>query len=385
MTSDAGGNGTRNSDESSMLVSSVDNLRSYAVCELDAGGRFTRCNNGVETVLGYAGHELLGRNFSLLYSQADMQRGQPHCLLSQAAASGVREWDGALVRKDGARFRASLVIEQVADIGEELLFVLIVRDVTAHYEAQKKLRDAEDMATRSQRLDSVSKLTLGLAHDFNNLLTVIVNSLDMLAARRSGDESTRRILDIAHSAVDRGSMLTRQMLAFGRGQTLVPEPHEISQLVGKSLELFQRVCGEGIELKARLAHDMPVVMVDPVQLEAAIFNLLGNARDAMAGSGKIVLATQLCRLPAAAHPNGPDVDYVSVSVGDSGPGIGQDLHETVFEPFFTTKGVGEGSGLGLSQVYGFAAQSGGMAQIGTSELGGAAVSIYLPVQAGPVP
>ena len=360
------------------VAAGVEQLRSHAIFELDGSGTLRDANEGVASVFGYAQDALVGQNMSLLFSQADVQRDQAHCLLLHAATHGAREWDGAMVRRDGSRFRASVVVEQVSFDPYNARFIMVVRDVTKMYEAQKRFREAEEMTLRAQRLDSVSKLTLGLAHDFNNLLTVIVNSLDMLAARRAGDESTRRILDIAHNAVDRGSMLTRQMLAFGRGQTLVPELHDINTLLSKSRELFGHVCGDGIEVSIELAEGLPAIMVDPVQLEAAIFNLLGNSRDAMCGAGRIVISTAAQRLAPSAQA--AEADFIAITVGDSGPGIGAELQDSVFEPFFTTKGVGEGSGLGLSQVYGFAAQSGGMARIGTSALGGASVALYLPVQ-----
>lgn len=364
------------------LTSLVEALRSYAIYELNADGVILGCNAGVKAIQGFSAGDIVGRHISSFYSASDISRGADRALVANALDKGVESSTGALTRKDGTRFRASVVLEKVVNADEEVRLVMVVRDVTDTFEAQKRVQEAQEITLRAQRLDAVGKLTLGLAHDFNNLLTVIVNSLDMLAARRSGDESARKILDIAHRAVDRGSLLTRQMLAFGRGQTLVPEQHSTNDLINRSLDLYRRVCGETIQLQVALAEALPQVSVDAGQFEAAVLNLLGNSRDAMRGAGRVVLRTQLARLQLPGLSGGEAADYVCVTVGDSGPGIMAEVQDSVFEPFFTTKGVGEGSGLGLSQVYGFAAQSGGTATIGTSPLGGAAVSMYLPVIEG---
>jgi len=361
------------------LTSLLQSLRSYAVYELNADGFILGCNAGVEAIQGFRDADVVGRHISCFYSAADISRGADRVLLANALEKGLEQSTGALTRKDGTRFRASVVLEKIDNPGGDVRLAMLVRDVTEAFQAQKRVHEAQEITLRAQRLDAVGKLTLGLAHDFNNLLTVIVNSLDMLAARRSGDESARKILDIAHRAVDRGSMLTRQMLAFGRGQTLVPEPHSANELILRSLDLYRRVCGETIQLQVDLADELPQVAVDAGQFEAAVLNLLSNSRDAMRGVGRVQLQTRLLRTRLPGLGGDEVADYVCVTVGDSGPGIMAEVQDSVFEPFFTTKGVGEGSGLGLSQVYGFAAQSGGTATIGGSSLGGAAVSIYLPL------
>lgn len=361
------------------VTSLLQSLRSFAVYELDTEGFILGCNAGVDAVQGYRPEEIVGRHISCFYSAADVSRGADRAVLAKALELGIDQTFGALTRKDGTRFRASVVVEKIIPETGPARLVMVVRDTTEAFQAQKRVQEAQEITLRAQRLDAVGKLTLGLAHDFNNLLTVIVNSLDMLAARRTGDESARKILDIAHRAVDRGSLLTRQMLAFGRGQALVPELHSVNELIHKSFGLYQRVCGETMQLQTHLVDALPEVSVDASQFEAAVLNLLGNSRDAMRGVGRVVLCTKLARMVVPGSPKGEEADFVCVTIGDSGPGIMAEVQESVFEPFFTTKGVGEGSGLGLSQVYGFAAQSGGTATIGTSPLGGAAVSIYLPI------
>lgn len=371
--------GENTSEVAHGLTSLLQTLRSYAVYELNADGIILGCNAGVEAIQGFTADDVVGRHISCFYSAADVSRGADRTLLMKALEKGMEHSTGALTRKDGSRFRASVVLERMPTPGADVRLAMVVRDVTDFFQAQKRVQEAQEITLRAQRLDAVGKLTLGLAHDFNNLLTVIVNSLDMLAARRSGDESARKILDIAHRAVDRGSSLTRQMLAFGRGQTLVPELHAVNDLIHRSLDLYRRVCGETIQLQIDLAEAMPPVSVDAGQFEAAVLNLLGNSRDAMRGVGRVSVRSELARIRVPGPGCDEEADYVCITVGDSGPGIMAEVQDSVFEPFFTTKGVGEGSGLGLSQVYGFAAQSGGTATIGSSSLGGAAVSIYLPV------
>ncbi|MEN5206851.1 ATP-binding protein [Stenotrophomonas terrae] len=362
-----------------VLADDVLKLHCCAILQLDSDGRVLGGNAGVAAVLGYAAEELRTQPFSLLFSAADSQRGVAEQAVARTLEQGIEQLSLAMVRNDGVRFRASVMMERVSDPAGSRVLVLI-RDITEIFQTQKRVREAQEIALRAQRLDAVGKLTLGLSHDFNNLLSVIGNSLDMLSLRRSGDESVRRILDIAHRAVERGTQLTRQMLAFGRGQTLVPQLSRVDDLLTASLEMYRRVCGETIELEIELAADLPPISVDVGQLEAALLNLLSNSRDAMHGVGKVVLCARLETIivPSGGGERGP---FVSICVGDSGPGIQAEIQESVFEPFFTTKSVGDGSGLGLSQVYGFAAQSGGTAMIGTSPLGGAAVSLYFPVVA----
>ncbi|WP_057628646.1 two-component system sensor histidine kinase NtrB [Stenotrophomonas terrae] len=361
------------------LAEDVLKLHCCAILQLDSDGRVLGGNAGVAAVLGYTIEEIRGQPFSLLFSAADAQRGVAEQAVARTLEQGIEQLSLAMVRSDGVRFRASAMLERVFDPAGSRVLVLI-RDITEIFQTQKRVREAQEIALRAQRLDAVGKLTLGLSHDFNNLLSVIGNSLDMLSLRRSGDESVRRILDIAHRAVERGTQLTRQMLAFGRGQTLVPQLSRVDDLLTASLELYRRVCGETIELEIELAADLPPISVDVGQLEAALLNLLSNSRDAMHGVGKVLVCARLETIivPSGGGERGP---FVSICVGDSGPGIQAEIQESVFEPFFTTKSVGDGSGLGLSQVYGFAAQSGGTAMIGTSPLGGAAVSLYFPVAA----
>lgn len=364
-------------DDDSRLMQGMMQLRSCAILELDDNGLIRNGTAGVAAIYGYAREELRGRSFACLFSRADQERGVHLALLARVRERGIEQSACPLVRRDGTRFRAALTLERGVFEGGGPRILMVVRDITEFFQDQKRVHEAQESAMRAQRLDALGKLTLELAHDFNNLLSVIASSLDMLSARRAEDEGTRRLLDLAHLAVERGTRLTRQMLAFGRGQALVPQLSQVNDLLAASQALYRRICGDGVQVTLDLADGLPPVALDVGQLEAALLNLLGNSRDAMGGSGRVLLQTRLEQRPHAAGTG--DAGYVRITVGDSGPGIGRDIRDTVFEPFFTTKPDGEGSGLGLSQVHGFAAQSGGRAEIGTSVLGGAAVSMYFPV------
>ncbi|KQO02689.1 MULTISPECIES: two-component system sensor histidine kinase NtrB [Stenotrophomonas] len=367
-------------DEDSRLMQGMMQLRSCAILELDDDGLIHDGTAGVESIYGYAREELRGRSFASLFSRADQERGMHLALLARVREQGIEQSACPLVRRDGTRFRAALTMERGVFDGGAPRILMVVRDITEFFQNQKRVQEAQESAMRAQRLDAFGKLTLELAHDFNNLLSVIANSLDMLSARRAEDEGTRRLLDLAHRAVERGTGLTRQMLVFGRGQALVPQLCRVNDLLVASRDLYQRVCGEGVQVTLDLAEDLPPVAVDVGQLEAALLNLLGNSRDAIGGRGDVLLQARLEQRPVASGIG--SAGYIRVTVGDSGPGIGREIRDTVFEPFFTTKPEGQGSGLGLSQVHGFVAQSGGMAEIGTSTLGGAAVSMYFPVAEG---
>jgi len=238
--------------------------------------------------------------------------------------------------------------------------------------------EAEANLMHAQRMEAVGRLTGGVAHDFNNLLTVVIGALDIIL--RSPDDAAKRkkLGEAALAAARRGEGLTHQLLAFSRRQTLRPEPTDLNALIRQSDPLLRRAVGEAIEFKLKLRRGGVRVSVDPGQFEAALLNLVVNARDALGDSGQVVVQTRNCKVTMGEVHELPPGDYVCISVSDTGTGMAPDVIDRVFEPFFTTKAVGKGTGLGLSQVYGFARQSGGGARI-TSTVGeGTEICIYLP-------
>ncbi|WP_259548014.1 PAS domain S-box protein [[Roseibacterium] beibuensis] len=279
--------------------------------------------------------------------------------------------------------------------GEVVGFVGVAFDVTEPKQAEDDLkrinelleeRVGEAMAEKAkaeadlmhaQRMEAVGRLTGGVAHDFNNLLTVVIGALDMML--RSDDAARQKKLgEAALSAARRGERLTHQLLAFSRRQALRPEPTDLNGLIRESDPLLRRALGEAIDFKLKLRRGGARVSVDPAQFEAALLNLVVNARDALGDRGKVTVQTLSCSIGAGEIAELPAGDYVCVTVSDNGSGMSPEIIERVFEPFFTTKAVGKGTGLGLSQVYGFARQSGGGVRVNSTVGRGTEVRLYLP-------
>ncbi|HVU29247.1 MAG TPA: ATP-binding protein [Sphingomicrobium sp.] len=242
-------------------------------------------------------------------------------------------------------------------------------------------RAAEVALQRAQKLEAIGKLTGGVAHDFNNLLQIISGNLQLLASDVSGNARAERRLDNAMGGVTRGAKLASQLLAFGRRQPLEPKVVNIGRLVAGMEDLLRRSIGEAIEMETVVSGGLWNAFADPTQIENAVLNLAINARDAMSGLGKLTIEVRNAHLDDDYAVLNSDVkpgQYVMIAVTDTGAGIPPEIVEQVFEPFFTTKPEGQGSGLGLSMVYGFAKQSGGHVKI-YSEVGqGTSVKIYLP-------
>jgi signal transduction histidine kinase/CheY-like chemotaxis protein len=247
---------------------------------------------------------------------------------------------------------------------------------------QKRLRETEEALRQSQKMEAVGQLTGGIAHDFNNLLTGIMGSLELLQVRlnqgRLGEVD--RYVTAAQGAAKRAAALTHRLLAFSRRQTLDPKPTDLNRLVNGMEELIRRTVGPQIALEVVTAGGLWSSLIDPSQLESALLNLCINARDAMPSGGRITIETANKWLDdhAARERDLPVGQYISLCVTDTGTGMSADVMEHAFDPFFTTKPLGQGTGLGLSMVYGFVRQSGGQVRI-YSELGrGTTMCLYLP-------
>ena len=239
---------------------------------------------------------------------------------------------------------------------------------------------AEEALRHAQKLEAIGQLTGGLAHDFNNLLMVISGGLDLL--ERAGDPARfRRLVNGMLQAVHRGSRITRQLLTFSRRQTLKPETIDLRRQIGGMRELLERSLRGDIHVRIEFAEDVWPINVDPDELELVLLNLAVNARDAMPSGGSIVIHAE--NLPDF-QDEGLSGDFVCLSVSDHGTGMPPEVAAKAFEPFFTTKEVGKGSGLGLSQAYGFATQSGGVARIASTLGQGTRVTLILPRSKAPV-
>jgi signal transduction histidine kinase/CheY-like chemotaxis protein len=231
-----------------------------------------------------------------------------------------------------------------------------------------------------QRLEAVGQLTSGVAHDFNNLLTVVLGNIDFLAKSSiAADLKTKQRLAHMRIAAERGATLTSQLLAFSRRQRLDPKPFEVNAVLETMHTLLQSTIGGGIVINTSFRPGLWLALADPTQLELVVLNLVINARDAMQTDGHVTIETANARVGVPEKPEEPAAgEYVMIEVADTGSGMTKEVLAKVFEPFFTTKEIGRGSGLGLSQVLGFAKQSGGGVRIETRLGEGTSVKVYLP-------
>ncbi len=260
------------------------------------------------------------------------------------------------------------------------------RHVTAEKQAEEDLAAAQAALRQSQKMEAIGQLTGGIAHDFNNMLAIVIGSLDLAGRRlRRGDAGIERYMDNAREGAGRAAALTQRLLAFSRQSPLAPTVTNVNTLVAAMSELLRRTLGERVELETVLAGGVWLTHVDANQLESAIINLAVNGRDAMPEGGKLTIETANTHLDdryASSELGLPAGQYVMIAVSDVGVGIPPEALERVFDPFFTTKPVGQGTGLGLSMVYGFAKQSGGHVRIYSEPGHGASVKIYLPRYVG---
>lgn len=250
-------------------------------------------------------------------------------------------------------------------------------------ERTAQLRNNEEALRQSQKMEAVGQLTGGIAHDFNNMLTGIIGSLELLRRRVSHGklDDLDSLIDLGVTSANRAAGLTHRLLAFSRRQSLDSKPIEINQLVTSMGELLQRSINESIALDMRLSDPLWTAEADRNQLESALLNLVINARDAMPNGGNLTVETSNRHLDSvftAAYGTLQPGDYVELSVSDTGCGIPESVMGRVFDPFFTTKPIGQGTGLGLSMIYGFARQSGGHVTIHSEVAKGTTVSLFLP-------
>jgi len=348
----------------------------YAIYMLDVDGRIASWNAGAERIKGYSRSEAIGQHFSLFYTPEDREQRVPQHALTVATTKGRYEAEAWRVRKDGQRFWASVVIDAIYnEAGAVVGFAKVTRDLTER-------RLIEDQLRQSQKMEAIGQLTGGVAHDFNNLLTVIVGNLETIWRHAPPDDGKlRRAIDQVTRGAQRAVTLTQQLLAFSRRQPLNPKPTDINRLVAGMSDLVRRTIGENISVETVLAGGLWRVEIDAHQLESALLNLAVNARDAMPEGGKLTIETANAHLDdnyADRYPELTAGQYVVVCVTDTGAGMSPEVITRAFEPFYTTKPIGQGTGLGLSQVYGFVKQSGGHVKL-YSELGqGTTVKIYLP-------
>ncbi|MDQ2183896.1 PAS domain S-box protein [Alcaligenaceae bacterium A4P071] len=345
----------------------------------DYEGRLLRVSPSWTRVLGYSEAELYAMHYRTILHPEDFVNVVSEAFDAMRATGASRRIENRLLRKDGTwRWFAWTISPEPG--GERLTGV--GRDISVEKERQLALASAQDALRQAQKMEAVGQLTGGLAHDFNNLLAGITGSLELLKLRLARGESQgiERYVETAQGAAKRAASLTHRLLAFSRRQTLDPRHTDVNRLVAGMDELIRRTVGPQIATSQQIMPTLWTTLVDRNQLESALLNLCINARDAMPDGGRLTIATANDTLDdhAARALGVPKGDYVSLAVTDDGCGMTADDIARAFEPFFTTKPIGQGTGLGLSMVYGFAQQSGGMVRI-VSRVGiGTTVQMYLP-------
>ncbi len=295
-------------------------------------------------------------------------------------AAPIRDADGQIVRWFGTNTDVTAQQNMEALLERRVIERTVELEQTnRQLAAQIVERERIQSALRqAQRLEAVGQLTSGVAHDFNNLLTVVLGNARRLH-KDEADAERRRRLDMTVQAAERGAKLTTQLLAFSRRQKLEPKPVDLNETVWGMHDLLQSTMGGSVDIQVRLDDRLWLAMIDPTQIELVVLNLAINARDAMDVGGTLTVETANVTLGPPARPEQPAAgDYVMVAVSDTGTGMTDEVLAKAFEPFFTTKAVGKGSGLGLSQVYGLAKQSGGGVRIVTRPGSGTSVKVYLP-------
>ena len=355
----------------------VQSVVDYAIFTLDAEGHVTNWNPGAERIKGYKPKEIVGQHFSRFYTPEDRQSGVPDRALQTARDTGRYEAEGWRMRKDGTRFWAMVVIDAIrGDDGEVIGFAKVTRDMTEKREAQLRLEESREQLFRSQKMEALGQLTGGLAHDFNNLLTAILGASDLASRNIDNPKKLRTLLDGIRNSAQRGAGLTKQLLAFARAQPLDIQSVDLKAFLQDVTTLLRPSLRSNIELVIEISDQLWKVDTDAGALELSLLNLAFNARDAMKDGGtlKISATNQLLE----GKPEGLRGNHVALRVADTGSGMSRETMDRVFEPFFTTKSFGEGTGLGLSQVFGFAKQLGGAVTVESVPGEGSEFTIYLP-------
>lgn len=361
-----------------------------AFVAVDAHGRITDWNAQAASLFGWSAQEALGRDAGeLLLAPALRAPGvQGFAQLRTQDGAAIAPGEPAeltLQGRDGRALPVEIVVALLpAEVGHGAS--AFVRDLRPRKQLEERERlrqlrldEARAALARSQKLEAVGKLTGGVAHDFNNILHIISANVQLML--KTGNNSEKRLHGIL-DAVDRGSKLASQLLAFARRQPLHPSVVNIAQLLDRMDSLLHRAAGDAVEIVRSAPEGLWNTLVDPNQLENVLLNLVINARDAMEGHGKVAIRLENVSIDNIDNAGADDEilpgDYVLVAVADTGQGMPPDVMERAFEPFFTTKPEGKGTGLGLSMAHGFVKQSGGHIRLASRPGEGTTVSIYLP-------
>jgi PAS domain S-box-containing protein len=349
----------------------------------DARGIYVCSNQSFRQLLGYSEEDLRGKRIRDMVDPSDLARTP---LRARELHQNKRMITSRLLRrKDGSTLCAEVTASELPDG----TFEAIVRDVTERKEAEAERMRLIDELRHAYKLESIGRLSGNIAHDFNNLLLVISANAHVLRRRAAGLPTVE--LDAIAAAAERGGALTRQLLAFGRREPPGVTPLDLNEVVRGMQGMLQRLLGEHIALEFNLSRQPCRMLGDPAQLEQVIMNLLVNARDACAAQGRVSISTEVLESAGRTHLPGDCAHHASgrdsvLRVRDSGHGMDRETQARIFEPFFTTKRRGEGTGLGLSMVYGIVTQSGGTIAVDSLPGAGSVFELrFAEVQDGPAP
>src|SRR5216683_2869633 len=362
--------------DSQQMAQAIINTALDAFVQTDEAGVILDWSPHAEAMLGWTRSEAIGAKAEDLIVP-ELQRDSNNQWVKQFlhdVGIGAKGWrfEAPLLHRDGSEIFTEMSLTELRR-GEGHIINAFIRDIT-----QK--RAAEEQLIQAQKMESVGQLTGGIAHDFNNMLTVITGTIEILAEAVRNQPHLARIVTLISEAADRGSELTANLLAFARKQPLQPVEIDVNALVNEVGRLLAPTLGRQIEIKTALDADVWPALVDPGQLSSALVNLAINARDAMPDGGTLTFATSNIALNGRDAANGVDRadSFVVVEVTDTGTGIPEAIRDKIFDPFFSTKETGQGTGLGLSMVFGFAKQSRGNIEVDSEEGRGTTFRIYLP-------
>jgi PAS domain S-box-containing protein len=348
----------------------------YAIFVLDTGGHIASWNSSAQKIMGYTTEEVVGKHFGIFFRPDERRTGEPNRALEGAIKRGKHEVEGWRMRKNGTPFFVTGLISSIHDDAGNLLgFANVLRDATERRDAQEKLVEAREQLAMAQKMEAIGKLTGGIAHDFNNLLMIIGGNAQIF--QRLLDPKLPRAIEAIQTAAKRGESLTRQLLTFSRRQHLSPAVVDLNAAIKNMRTMIESSLRGNIVYKEELDEGVSAVKLDLAELELAIVNISVNARDAMPNGGTFTLSINTV---TGEDEISKELEgrLVAIVCSDTGMGIPPNLLSKIFDPFFTTKEVGKGSGLGLSQVYGFAHQAGGTVKAQSKVGLGTTISVYLP-------
>jgi PAS domain S-box-containing protein len=359
--------------ERKRLMSAIDQSGEVIVMT-DAQGVTQFVNPAFERVTGYSREEAIGQSLHILKS------GQQDELFYHdlwETISNGKTWEGHFVnkRKDGTLYTEEATISPVLDASNRIVnYVAVKRDITEHLRLSAQFQQA-------QKMEAVGLLAGGVAHDYNNMLSVILGYTELALSKVEPDQPLHADLEGIFKAAIRSSDITRQLLAFARKQTICPVVLDLNQTVENMLKILRRLIGEDIDLTWQPTTDSCSIKMDPVQVDQILANLCVNARDAIADIGKVTIETGTAVFDAnycADHDEYVVGEYILLAVSDDGCGMDKEFLTQIFDPFFTSKGLGQGTGLGLSTVYGIVKQNNGFINVSSEPGKGTTFRIYLP-------